>query len=112
AGASLDGPGVRASSRGCDVEQRASRSPRARTSAGAPTRQRFEYAPHLGQGIAGLRAPFPNSPARGGAGDVCMASPWEKQFKAFLKRAGTELRRTGDEVKGEAQRLIEEMRDP
>src|SRR5690606_18564903 len=41
-----------------------------------------------------------------------MASPWEKQFKTILKRAGTELRRTGDEVKAEAQRIIEEMRDP
>lgn len=41
-----------------------------------------------------------------------MASPWEQQVKEFLQRAGTELRRTSEEMKGEAQRLMEELRDP
>ena len=30
----------------------------------------------------------------------------------FLKTAGEELRRTGEEIKAEAQRLLEEVRDP
>ncbi len=55
-------------------------------------------------------APMPSSGER--AESNSMASPWEQQFKEILQRAGTELRRTGEEMKGEAQRLIEELRDP
>src|SRR5687768_16327179 len=41
-----------------------------------------------------------------------MAEKWEKQLKDFIKRTGDELKRTGDELKVEAQRLLEEVRDP
>jgi hypothetical protein len=34
-----------------------------------------------------------------------MAEKWEKQFKDFIKR-------TGEEIKVEAQRIIDEVRDP
>lgn len=41
-----------------------------------------------------------------------MAEKWEKQFMDFIKRAGEDLKRTGEEIKVEAQRLIDEVRDP
>lgn len=41
-----------------------------------------------------------------------MATPLESRVKEFLQRASTELRRTGDEMKSEAQRLITDLRDP
>lgn len=41
-----------------------------------------------------------------------MAEKWEKQLKEFIKRTSDELKRTGDELKVEAQRLLEEVRDP
>jgi hypothetical protein len=41
-----------------------------------------------------------------------MAEKWEKQFMDFIKRAGQDLKRTGEEIKVEAQRLIDEVRDP
>lgn len=41
-----------------------------------------------------------------------MAEKWEKQFMDFIKRAGADLKRTGEEIKVEAQRLIDEVRDP
>ena len=41
-----------------------------------------------------------------------MAEKWEKQFMNFIKRAGEDLKRTGEEIKVEAQRLIDEVRDP
>jgi hypothetical protein len=37
---------------------------------------------------------------------------WEKQFMDFIKRAGEDLKRTGEEIKVEAQRLLDEVRDP
>jgi hypothetical protein len=41
-----------------------------------------------------------------------MAEKWEKQFKDFIKRASEDLKRTGEEIKVETQRLIGEVRDP
>jgi hypothetical protein len=41
-----------------------------------------------------------------------MAEKWEKQFKDFIKRASDDLKRTGEEIKIETQRLIGEVRDP
>lgn len=39
--------------------------------------------------------------------------PWDKQqVLDFLKRTGEDLKRTGEEVRREAQRLIDEVRDP
>ncbi len=39
--------------------------------------------------------------------------PWDKQQVVdFLKRTGEDLKRTGEEVRREAQRLIDEVRDP
>ncbi len=37
---------------------------------------------------------------------------WEKQLMDFIKRTGEELKRTSDELKVEAQRLLDEVRDP
>jgi hypothetical protein len=37
---------------------------------------------------------------------------WEKQIKDFIKRTGDELKRTGEELKVEAQRLLDEVKDP
>jgi len=37
---------------------------------------------------------------------------WENQLMDFIKRTGEELKRTGEEIKVEAQRLIDEVRDP
>jgi hypothetical protein len=37
-------------------------------------------------------------------------SPLEKQMKLFLKRASTELKRTGGELRGEAERLFQEVK--
>ncbi len=37
---------------------------------------------------------------------------WEKQLMEFIKRTGDEIKRTGDEIKVEAQRLLDEVRDP
>src|SRR5262245_8229309 len=39
-------------------------------------------------------------------------NPWEKQLKDFLRKAGGELRRAGEDIKTEAQRLIAEVKDP
>jgi hypothetical protein len=41
-----------------------------------------------------------------------MAEKWDKQFMEFIKRAGEDLKRTGEEIKVEAQRLLDEVRDP
>lgn len=42
-----------------------------------------------------------------------MADTFDRQqLMQFLKRTGEELKRTGEELKVEAQRLIEEVRDP
>jgi hypothetical protein len=41
-----------------------------------------------------------------------MAEKWDKQFMDFIKRAGEDLKRTGEEIKVEAQRLLDEVRDP
>ena len=37
---------------------------------------------------------------------------WEKQLMEFIKRTGEEIKRTGEEIKVEAQRLLDEVRDP
>jgi hypothetical protein len=37
---------------------------------------------------------------------------WDKQVVDFLKKTGQDLKRTGEEIRAEAQRLIEEVRDP
>ena len=37
---------------------------------------------------------------------------WQQQLKQFLNKAGEELKRTGEEIKSEAQRLMVEVRDP
>ena len=37
---------------------------------------------------------------------------WEKQLMDFIKRTGDEIKRTGEEIKVEAQRLLDEVRDP
>jgi hypothetical protein len=47
---------------------------------------------------------------RGGKED--MAEKWDKQFMDFIKRTGEDLKRTGEEIKVEAQRLLDEVRDP
>ena len=38
--------------------------------------------------------------------------PWDEKLTDFLKSAGEELRRTGEEVKAETQRLLDEVTDP
>jgi hypothetical protein len=38
--------------------------------------------------------------------------PWDEKVTEFVKAAGEELRRTGEELKAEAQRLIDEVTDP
>jgi DNA repair ATPase RecN len=37
---------------------------------------------------------------------------WEKQFKQFLRKTGEDCRRTGEEIKAEAQRLLDVAMDP
>jgi len=41
-----------------------------------------------------------------------MAEKWDKQLKEVLKFTREELKRTGDELKTHAQRLLEEVQDP
>ena len=41
-----------------------------------------------------------------------MAEKWENQIMDFIKRTGEEIKRTGEEIKVEAQRLLDEVRDP
>lgn len=41
-----------------------------------------------------------------------MAEKWDKQLMEFLKRTGDELKRTTDDLRGEAQRLLKEVKDP
>ncbi|MBI3185403.1 MAG: transcriptional regulator [Myxococcales bacterium] len=37
---------------------------------------------------------------------------WDEQLRSFLQRTGDELKRAGEDIKSEAQRLIEEVKDP
>jgi hypothetical protein len=37
---------------------------------------------------------------------------WDEKLTDFLKAAGEELRRTGEELKAETQRLLDEVTDP
>lgn len=37
---------------------------------------------------------------------------WERQLRGFLNRAGEEIRRAGEDIKTEAQRLLEDVKDP
>lgn len=41
-----------------------------------------------------------------------MAEKWDKQLMDFLKRTGDELKRTTEDLRGEAQRLLKEVKDP
>jgi hypothetical protein len=38
--------------------------------------------------------------------------PWDEKLTDFLKSAGEELRKTGEELKAETQRLLDEVTDP
>jgi hypothetical protein len=38
--------------------------------------------------------------------------PWDEKLTDFLRSAGEELRRTGEELKAETQRLLDEVTDP
>lgn len=38
--------------------------------------------------------------------------PWDQKLMDYLKAAGEELRRTGEELKAESQRLLDEVTDP
>jgi len=38
--------------------------------------------------------------------------PWDQQLKDFLKRTGEDLKKAGDDIRAEAQKLIDEVRDP
>lgn len=38
--------------------------------------------------------------------------PWDKQLKDFLKRTSEDLKKTGDDIRAEAQKLLDEVRDP
>ena len=37
---------------------------------------------------------------------------WDRQLLALLKRAGDDLKKTGEELRGEATRLLKEVQDP
>jgi hypothetical protein len=39
-------------------------------------------------------------------------TPWQQQFQKLLARAGEEFKKTSEELKSEAQRLLVEVRDP
>jgi hypothetical protein len=39
-------------------------------------------------------------------------NPWDQQLVQFLKKAGDDLKKAGEEIRTEAQKLIEEVRDP
>lgn len=39
-------------------------------------------------------------------------NPWQQQFQRLLARASEEFKKTGEELKVEAQRLLGEVRDP
>ena len=39
-------------------------------------------------------------------------SQWDAKLKSFLKKTGEDFKRFGTEVKGEAQKLLEEVQDP
>ncbi len=39
-------------------------------------------------------------------------SGWDEQFRAFLKRAGDDLKKMGEDLRTEAQRLVEQVGDP
>ena len=41
-----------------------------------------------------------------------MAENWDEQFKRFLKRAGEDLKQMGEDIRGEAQKLIAQVQDP
>jgi len=38
--------------------------------------------------------------------------PWDQTLKDFLKRTGEDLKKAGEEIRAEAQKLIDEVRDP
>ena len=38
--------------------------------------------------------------------------PWDQKLMDYLKAAGEELRKTGEDLKAESQRLLDEVTDP
>ncbi len=38
--------------------------------------------------------------------------PWDEKLMDYLKAAGEELRKTGEDLKAESQRLLDEVTDP
>ncbi len=43
---------------------------------------------------------------------MAQEQPWDQKMMDYLKAAGEELRRTGEELKAESQRVLDEMTDP
>jgi hypothetical protein len=38
--------------------------------------------------------------------------PWDQTVKDFLKRTGEDIRKAGEDIRVEAQKLVDEVRDP
>src|SRR3989441_8356056 len=49
--------------------------------------------------------------ARRGGGQMSDES-WEEQFKQFLRKTGDDFRRAGEDIKAEAQKLLDAAMDP
>src|SRR2546421_5136137 len=49
--------------------------------------------------------------ARRGGGQMSDQS-WEEQFKQFLRKTGDDFRRAGEDIKAEAQKLLDAAMDP
>src|SRR5438132_11660314 len=49
--------------------------------------------------------------ARRGGGQMSDES-WEEQFKQFLRKTGDDFRRAGEDIKSEAQKLLDAAMDP
>src|SRR5208283_524000 len=43
---------------------------------------------------------------------MAQEQPWDQKLMDYLKAAGEELRRTGEELKAESQRVLDEVTDP
>lgn len=39
-------------------------------------------------------------------------SQWDNKLRAFLKKTGDDLKRAGTDIKGEAEKLMKDMKDP
>src|SRR4051812_17172419 len=67
------------------------------------TLENFHISLRRSNGAASARLP----------GATTMTDPnWEEQFRQFLRKTGDDFRRAGDEVRAEAQRLLEAAMDP